>query len=384
MAYSCFFSPLYPGSASFGIILRSHMKIAIVNDTLDEFGGAERVALTMLTMFPRAHFYTSFATPSIVRRFFTSYAGNIRTPWQILSFIATHRSLMQMISPFLWRHWDLSQYELVLSNPSILMCNMVSVTHGTHIQYIHTIPKNLFGLVPKTPLQRLIGYDKFIISQYRKAITNTPYVLTSSQHMQQTISRLFGIVPQIIPPPVNIPQSKPIRKSPSFYLCVSRLDRDKHLELAIEACTRMHLPLIIVGVTNEPSYEAYLHSIAGPTIRFLGYQSDKTIHSLYKRAYAFIFPSKQEDFGITPLEALAHGVPVIAYFGGGPRETMKEGVTGTFFRSHTAQGVMDAIKRLRRKAFNPNALYAHAQHYSEAHFKKRLMAYIQTIMPSSR
>lgn len=360
------------------------MKIAIINDTLDEFGGAERVALTMLTMFPKAHFYTSFATPSIIRRFFTSYAGNIRTPWQILSFIATHRSLMQMISPFLWRHWNLSQYELILSNPSILMCNMVSATHGTHIQYIHTIPKNLFGLAPKTPLQRLIGYDKFIIAQYRKAITNTPYVLTSSRHMQQTISRLFGIVPQIIPPPVNIPKSKPIRKSPLFYLCVSRLDRDKHLELAVEACTRMQLPLIIVGVTNEPSYEAYLHSIAGPTIRFLGYQSDKTIHSLYQRAYAFIFPSKQEDFGIAPLEALACGIPVIAYFGGGSRETMKEGVTGTFFRSHTAQGVMDAIKRLRRKTFNPNTLYAHAQHYSEAHFKKRLMTYIQTIMPSSR
>lgn len=359
------------------------MNIAIINDTLDEFGGAERVALTMLTMFPQAHFYTSFATPSIVRRFFAKFARNIRTPWQILSFIATHRSLMQMISPFLWRHWNLSRYELVLSNPSILMCNMVSVSRGTHIQYIHTIPKNLFGLVPKTPLQRLIGYDTFIISQYRKAITNTPYVLTSSMHMQQTISRLFGIVPRIIPPPVTIPKTKPVRKSPAFYLCVSRIDRDKHLELAVEACTRMQVPLLVVGVTNEPAYEAYLHSIAGPTIRFLGYQSDKTIHSLYQRAHAFIFPSRQEDFGIAPLEALAHGVPVIAYFGGGPKETLKEGITGTFFHTHTAQGVMDAIKRLRRKTFNPHALYAHAQYYSEAQFKKRLTSYIGTVMPSS-
>lgn len=360
------------------------MNIAIINDTLDEFGGAERVALTMLTMFPKAHLYTSFATPSIVRRFFTKFSKNIRTPWQILSFIATHRSLMQMISPFLWRHWNLSQYQLVLSNPSILMCNMVSVSHGIHIQYIHTVPKNLFGLLPKTPLQRHIGYDTFIISQYRKAITNTPYVLTSSMHMQQTISRLFGIVPHIIPPPVTIPKTKPVRKTPSFYLCVSRLDRDKHLELAIEACTHMQLPLVVVGVTNEPSYEAYLHTIAGPTIRFLGYQSDKTIHSLYQTAYAFIFPSKQEDFGIAPLEALAHGVPVIAYYGGGPRETLIEGVTGTFFHAHTTLSIMNAIKRLQRKTFDPEILYAHAQHYSEAHFKKRLMAYIQTIMPSFR
>lgn len=353
------------------------MKIAIINDTLDEFGGAERVALTMLHMFPEADFFTSFAEKRIVNNFFTKLTKNIHTPWQILSFIATHRSLMQMISPFLWRHWDLSRYELVLSNPSILMCNMVSVSHGIHIQYIHTIPKNLFGLVPKTPLQRLIGYDKFIIAQYRQAITNTPYILTSSTHMQQTISRLFSITPEVIPPPVHIPKTKPVRKKPEYYLCVSRIDRDKHLELAVRACTKLRVPLIIVGVTNEPSYEAYLRAIAGPTIRFLGYQSDETINSLYQKAYAFLFPSKQEDFGIAPLEALAHGVPVIAYHGGGPKETLTEGKTGAFFYTHSARSLAETLVRTRRKYYNPEVLYAHANHYSEALFKKRLLAYIQ-------
>ena len=356
------------------------MKIAIINDTLDEFGGAERVALTMLRMFPEADFFTSFANTRIVQNFFARLSSHIHTPWQILSFIATHRSLMQMISPFLWGHWDLSGYDLVLSNPSNLMCNMVSVTGGTHIQYIHTIPKNLFGLLPKTPLQRLIGYDTHIAPKYRQAIHNTPFVLTSSQHMQQTILRLFHISAHVLPPPVHIPGSKPLRKKPKFYLCVSRIDRDKHLELAISACTRLSLPLRIVGVTNEPGYERHLHKIAGPTIQFLGYRSDHEVNALYTEAIAFLFPSKQEDFGIAPLEALAHGVPVIAYFGGGPKETLIEGKTGTFFRTHTTAGMIEAIRRFNTMTFSPKTLYAHANLYSEKVFQRKLLSYIGKAM----
>ncbi len=356
------------------------MKIAIINDTLDEFGGAERVALTMLRMFPDADFFTSFANKKIVQNFFTRLTPHIHTPWQILSFVATHRSLMQLISPFLWGHWDLSRYDLVLSNPSNLMCNMVSVKRGAHIQYIHTIPKNLFGLLPKTPLQRLIGYDASIAPKYRMAISNTPHILTSSRHMQQTINRLFGITAHVLPPPVHIPINKPIRKKPEFYLCVSRLDRDKHLELAILACTKLGVPLRIVGVTNEPSYETYLHSIAGPTIQFMGYRSDEEVNSLYKSSYAFLFPSKQEDFGIAPLEALAHGVPVIAFYGGGPKETLREGITGTFFHNHTDTSLSEAIRRIERRTFDPVLLYTHAKKYSEAVFQKRLLTYIREVM----
>lgn len=352
------------------------MNIAIVNDTLDEFGGSERVALTMLEMFPDADFYTSFAKKDIIQKFFAPFAANIRTPWQILSFIASHRSLMQVSSPLLWRHWNLSRYDLVLSNPSILMCNMVSVTGGIHIQYIHTIPKNLFGLVPKTPLQRLLRYDDTIISHYRKAIHSTPYILTSSLHMQRTIQRLFGIAPAVIPPPVHIPKRPPVRKKPLFYLTVSRIDREKNLELAVKACTKLRVPLLVVGVTNEPAYESYLRAIAGPTVRFLGYQSDETITSLYQEAYAFLFPSKQEDFGIAPLEALAHGVPVIAYYGGGPKETLVEGKTGAFFYEHTAKSLMEALVRTRRVRYDPHLLYRHARQFSEERFKHRLMAYI--------
>ncbi len=356
------------------------MKIAIIDDTLDEFGGAERVALTMLRMFPESEFFTSFANPSIIKIFLKDiHPKRLHTPLQALSFIATHRSLIQLVSPFLWGHWDLSEFDLVLSNPSNLMCNMVSVTRGTHIQYIHTIPKNLFGLLPKTPLQRLTGYDRYISPYYRRAITNTPYILTSSKHMQQTIKRLFGIRAHILTPPVHIPASLPKPKKPKFMLAVSRIDRNKHLELAILACNALGIRLKIVGVTNEPSYERYLKDIAGPTIEFLGFRSDEDIDALYEETEAFLFPSKQEDFGIAPLEANARGIPVVAYYGGGPKETVIEGKTGTFFTTHNVQSMIDAIRRLRRMTFNRHTLYAHAKTYGEEVFQQKLTAYIDKV-----
>lgn len=195
--------------------------------------------------------------------------------------------------------------------------------------------------------------------------------------MQDKIRKLFGITPEVLPPPVTLPK-KPLKRSKgAYYLCVSRIDRDKHLELAIEACNTLKAPLLISGKTNEPRYEAYLRTIAGPTIQFLGFCSDKKVRDLYTRAIAFLFPSKEEDFGLAPLEALAHGVPVVAYYGGGPKETLVEGTTGTFFTTHTSQDMTNAIRRLSRKRFDPKALYRHAARYSKEAFSNKLVRYIQ-------
>lgn len=354
------------------------MKVAIVNDTLDEFGGAERVARTMLLTFPDANFYTSFAAPWILEKFFPDLGTRLYTSWKIIPHIATHRSFIQMFSPLLWGIFNLSGYDVVITNPSLLMCNIIPVpSTAVHIQYIHSIPKNLFGLAPKTPLQRLIRYEWYVRPLYEKALRNTPYILTSSIHMQKKIFRIFGVTPTVLPPPVRVPARLPKRGTPSYYLCISRLDRDKHLELAILACNRLKKPLLIAGKTNEPRYEAYLRSLAGPTVTFLGFQPDTKVRELYRNAIAFLFPSKEEDFGIAPLEALAYGVPVIAYYGGGPKETLVEGKTGTFFYRHNEASLVAAMKKLQRLHLSARSLYRYAHRYDETSFKKRLNAYIR-------
>ena len=358
------------------------MKIAIIDDTLDEFGGSERVALEMFDLYPNTEFYTSFARPGIISEFFHHIPANRfhRLPW-ITPGLARHRSLLQWMAPIVWRQYDFSGYDLVMSNPGTLMCNIIPLPPGMpHIQYIHTIPKNLYWLEPATPLERLTNYGAYIRPLYKRAILSTPMIITNSHHMQQKIRVRFGITPTILHPPVLIPKRIPPRRPGSYYLCVSRLDNGKHLEIAITACTKIGAPLKIVGVTNDPEYEAYLKSIAGPSIEFLGFRTDRDVSLLYREAKAFLFPSREEDFGIAPLEALAHGVPVIAYSGGGPAETLKHGVTGALFSTHSADGMISAFHDLDAMHIRPHTLRAIAARYGRDRFRKRLASIISAYL----
>jgi len=355
------------------------MKIALVYDAITEFGGAERVLQTLLHAYPYAHVYTLLAHPHIIRTHFPSLTKNTLHVHPFLPYIAsTHTSFLQAAAPFIWNQFDFSSYELVLSTPAHLMCNVIRVPN-IHIQYIHSLPKNIFGILPPTPLQQYTHYDTYCAPLYRRAVHKTPYILTNSNHMKQTIMHHTNVRATVIHPPITLPSHLPFKKQPSYYMCVSRLDTQKHIELAIRACTFLQLPLMIVGVSNEPRYEQYLRSISGPTVTFLGYQTDKEIYSLYQRAKAVIFPSENEDFGMAPVEAMAHGVPVIAYFGGGAKETIIEGVTGHFFHTHTYQALVHVLKKFDSSNFHSNILYRHAATYGEKKFLIHLQRYIDSI-----
>lgn len=354
------------------------MKVAIIYDAITEFGGAERVLHSLLHIYPDADIFTAVADQAIINTFFPRlHPKKLHTLPSWVQGLAAHTSLAQLLSPVIWKSFNLNGFDVVISKPAHLMSNLVT-TRGTHIQYIHTPPRNIFGIVPPTPLQRATRYDQFIIPRYRRAIASTPFLLTNSYHMQRRISTLLGVTPQVIYPPVRIPARVQQRGQGRYYLSVGRLEKEKHIELAIMACNMLKLPLIVVGKTNEPRYEQYLHSIAGPTITFLGFRSDQEIHALYKHATAFLFTARDEDFGIAPVEAIAHSVPVIAYYGGGTKETVKEGVTGRFFYVHTAAALAATLKKFNPSLFRPAALHAHAKKFSETIFRKQFTAYVHT------
>lgn len=356
------------------------MKVAIVYDAITEFGGAERVLQALLRIFPSAHIYTLIYDDSVIRTHFPTLPKNRlhAHPW-VPKITESHTSLLQALAPFLWKYFDFSSYDLVLSTPAHLMSNLIRVPN-IHIQYIHSLPKNLFGILPSTPLQRLSGYDRYCAPLYTRALQSTPYILTNSHHMKRTIAKHTGVRATVIHPPIVVPRRLPPRNGRStYFLYVGRLDTQKHIELAIMACTITHQPLSIVGVSNEPRYERYLRSIAGPTITFMGYRTDHEIEKIYQGAKAVIFPSKNEDFGISPVESMAHGVPVIAYFGGGAKETIIDGVTGIFFRRHSPTSLIKAISRFEGMSFDRNILVAHAQTYSLSRFARQCREYLRYI-----
>lgn len=354
------------------------MKVAIVHDSLVEFGGAERVLLALLELFPDAHVYTGYADKIFVKTFFPDLDWfRVHPSWATGTIIAKHGSLFQCFSPLVWRSFNLERYDVVISVTSYFASNMVLVRHPVHIQYILSLPKNLYGLDPAFWLQNILPYGPIVSYFFHKALLSTPHVVTDSEHIKKVLHECTGVLSTVIYPPVHVPSRQPSRKNIRYYIYISRIDRAKSLEIAIKACTRLKLHLKIVGTTNEPKYEEYLRSFAGPTVEFLGFLSDEEIHKLYQGAIAFIFSAKNEDFGIAPIEAMAHGVPVIAYYGGGLKETVIPGKTGVFFHDHNSSALIKVLRVFCHDTFSPKELYKHAQSFNKQRFKMQMKEYIR-------
>jgi glycosyltransferase involved in cell wall biosynthesis len=359
------------------------MRIAIVHDSLAEFGGAERVTQSLLKIFPIADVFSSVANPETVRVHFSGLPTNrLHTIFSNYKFWSQHTSLFQMYAPMLWRRLNLEKYDCVIVSSDCFMPNFIQVEKPICIQYIHSLPKNIFHLDPVTSLQRVIPYTTIIRALYVRAMRNTPYILTNSHHTQRNIRSLCGVDAVCMYPPVAIPSHQPNKHKGNYFLIVSRLDRTKSIELAIEACNRLHEKLVIVGIAREQSYDRYLRQIAGPTVQFLGFRSDACIASLYQNATALLFTPKNEDFGIVPVEAMAHGVPVIAYFGGGAKETVIANKTGIFFYEHNANALASAIVRFKKIAFDPSILYANASRFNVKKFQNSVRSYVRQAFSS--
>lgn len=355
------------------------MKVAIIHDSLTEFGGAERVLSEFLEIFPGAKVFTSHYKKDLLAKHFPHLNSNrlIVSWYQHLPRKTT--TMLQFLSPLIWRFKNLENFDLIITNSAYYLSPIATIGIKTTpvIHYLLSLPKNLFGLEQKTFWQKKLTFS-YQKSQYCQSLKKSPHLITISQHIQCTVKKMTGFNSRIIYPPVSIPPLPSFPKDKKkYFLIVSRIDSTKGLELAIKACHYLNLPLKIAGETNDPLYLEKLKKLAGKETEFLGFVSDKERIKLYQRAIAFLFCSKNEDFGIAPVEAMAHGMPVIAYYGGGAKETIIQGKTGLFFYRHSWQSLLKAIKKFDKYRFDPVDLYRQAQRFSREKFRKRFLSYLK-------
>jgi glycosyltransferase involved in cell wall biosynthesis len=190
-------------------------------------------------------------------------------------------------------------------------------------------------------------------------------VLASSKEVKQRINKYYRRNSVVIYPPVITPQKVNTSTKKEYYLCVSRLVKQKGIELAIRACNQLHLPLLIIGKGKQ---EKFLKSISGPTIQFKGFVPDARMDALYEKAIALIYCSLEEDFGIVPVEAMGYGLPVIAYDSGAVKETVIPGKTGILFKEYTLSSITAAIKEFEKNKFDPKICRKQANKFSEMKF----------------
>lgn len=357
------------------------MKVAIVHDYLMQDGGAEKVLEALIEIFPDSPIYVLFYNKEKVNSIFTEKKV-ITSFLQHLPFAKHKYQWYLPLMPAATEHYDLRDFDIVISSTSAFAKGIITRPDTLHICYCHTPTRylwtdthdyirdlNLFSFIKKLlpiHLNKLRTWD-FIASQ------RVDHYIANSKTVQQRIQKYYNRTSDIIHPPIEIEKFSVAKQPRDYFLTGGRLVPYKRYDITIQACNKLNLPLKIFG--TGPA-EQSLRKIAGPTIEFLGRVSDSHREDLYKHALAFINP-QEEDLGLTPLESMASGRPVIAYNRGGATETVIDGTTGIFFDEQTAESLIDAIKRSESMNFNSDTIRNHALTYSKASFKNKIKNYIE-------
>lgn len=358
------------------------MRIAIVHDYLKEYGGAERVVEALHEIWLEAPLYTSFVDKEGMGAFWERFKNwDIRTSFaQKIPGFAKFASPLRFLIPWIWESFNFDEYDLIISSAgSYITKGIITRADGVHICYCHTPPRALWGLPTASNWKNsffgrlLVPIMTHNLRQYDfLAAQRVDYFIANSKNTEERIKKFYKRDGQVIYPPVNLPE-KYSKKPGEYYLAVGRLSREKRMDLVIEVCKKLKLPLKIVGTGIE---EDNLRRQAGFSASFLGKISDEELSEVYSGAKALIFTAEEEDFGIVPVEAMAHGRPVIAIRQGGVKETVVDGKTGIFFSELTVESLEDAIKKFEKMKFSAEDCREQAEKFSKERFKKEIRDFV--------
>lgn len=351
-------------------------RIALVHDYLVQDGGAERVLLALHEMYPRAPIFTLFHDPN---RTHAGFRGADIRPSRLNSLPFARRHY-QWYLPFMAgaiEDMDLSGYDLVLSSSSSFAKGVIAAPDALHMCYLHTPTRFLWqervGYVNELPQPALI--KQILPSVLRRlrvwdrlAASRPDVLLTNSRTSQSRIQRYYGRSSTVVAPPVDIDRIPFSNKPGTFWLTGGRLVSYKRFDLAVRAFAKLNLPLKIFGEGPEL---AKLKKLAGPKTEFLGHITEEEKLQLFREASAFLHP-QIEDFGITAVEAMAAGRPIIAFGQGGAAETVIDGTTGTYFQVQTWEDIGNAVIRFDPGRFDSRRIRAHAETFAKPAFQNRI------------
>lgn len=357
------------------------VKVAIVHDWLNQLGGAEAVLETLVEMFPEAPVFTTIYWRTGMPAHYQSW--DIRPTW-LNRAPGVHRwhRLYLPFYPLAVQSIDVRGYDVILSNKSGFCHGVRKTPRQLHIDYCLTPTRYVWdhaaytareglGWLTRLALWPLLGWLR---TWDLRAAQQVDHFVAISRAVQARIAQYYRRDSVIIYPPVDVERYRPSPDPPGdYFLIASRLIPYKRIDLAVQACTRLRVPLIVVG---DGRARAALERMAGPTVQFRGRVSNHELARLLAHCRAFIFPGL-EDFGIAPVEAQAAGRPVIAYGKGGALDTVVEGVTGLFFDEQTPEALMAAIQRFETLEFDPHAIRRHAEQFSVTRFKQQLHTFIE-------
>ncbi|MBI2845251.1 MAG: glycosyltransferase [Chloroflexi bacterium] len=357
------------------------MKIAFVHDWLNQYGGAEQVLAALHEIYPLAPIYTSIYRPEAMPQSWQEWDIRATFMDRLPEIHRRHQPYLPLY-PLAFSRLDLSDYDLVISNKSGFCHGVKTGPRTLHICYCLTPTRYIWNYADYVREERIGRVARAMLPLFISLLKGWDYAaaqrvgefLAISKTVQQRIKRFYNRDSVIIYPPVDVERfSLDTNEPEDYFLILSRLVPYKRIDLAIAAFNRTKRPLLVIGEGRD---RARLEKMAGPTVQFLGNLPNGQVAHYLSRARALIFPG-EEDFGLAPLEAQAAGRPVIAYAGGGARETVIEGETGVLFTEPNQRSLIEALQRFQGMSFDPAALRANAQRFSKQVFQNRLQSFVQ-------
>jgi glycosyltransferase involved in cell wall biosynthesis len=353
-------------------------KVVIVHDWLIA-GGAEKVVLELHRLFPDAPIYTSYCTPEWRKKL----DGKVRTGY--LQYLGGIRKFIPFLRILWFSRLKLKGYDLIISSSGAEAKGVRTPKGALHMAYIHA-PTHYYwsrydeymknpGFGRLDPLAR-IGL-KLLLKPLRKwdyaAAQKPDVLLANSTHTQEGIKKYYGRDSIVVFPPVDTEKfsaSEALKRK--GFVITGRQTPYKRVDLAVQACTQLDLPLTVIG--NGPDHQK-LKAMAGPTVTFKGFVSDDELRKAISEAEAFLFPGI-DDFGIAPVEAMAAGTPVIAYKGGGALDYITP-QTGLFFEEQTADSLVAALRKFDPKLYSPESIKKAAERFSIENFRASMTTEVQ-------
>ena len=362
------------------------MRVALVHDWLTGMRGGEKCLEVFCEMFPEAPVHTLVHRPGSVSRAIESHP--IHTSFlQRAPFGRSHYQRYLPLFPVAIERFDLRGFDLVLSSSHAVAKGVVVHPGARHVCYCHT-PMRYVWTAYEDYFGRgryhfpmswvLAGAASWLRTWDVVTARRVDRFIANSHNVAGRIARYYGREATVVHPWVDTESFTPDPTVPreDFYLIVSALVPYKRIELALEAVRRMGRRLVVIGSGVE---RRRLEKAGAGCATFLGWQDQRELLSVLRRAKALLFPG-EEDFGIVPLEAMACGTPVIAYGAGGALETVMDGETGLFFPEQSVAALVAALERRDRLALSPDACRRRALAFSRAVFLRRMRAELASVM----
>ena len=365
------------------------MRVALIHDHLAQDGGAEKVLKVLAEMFPEAPIYTLLSEKNNVDKYFKN--RHIET--SIIQKLPGGISHYQWYLPFMpmaVEFFDLREYDLVISDTSSFAKGVITTPDCLHICYCHTPTRYLWSDTHQYINE--LKYNKWfkkVISMVlnsirlwdRAAADRVDLFIANSKTVQKRITKYYRRDSEVIYPPVETEKFKisdlsEQKDEDKYFLAGCRLAPYKRIDMVVSAFKKLghgyKLKIFGDGVDLERLKELAADSA---NIEFLGRVTEEEKARLFSEAQAFINP-QEEDFGITVVESLASGRPVIAYRKGGATETIIEGKTGLFFDEQTDESLLEAVKSFKAEDFSPEEIRDQALKFSVANFEDKIRKFI--------